>query len=582
MPITDTPITLENLRHLEVRERFRDDWRLNPDLYWPFLRPCTVKLLLVADDGLDFSEGDFGLSTFVRSLLDMPGRHARFEITLAHIDNVAGSRLMSGESRIAQRIPSFKFDNGTHFGTGMYDAVFLFGIDPAYGGSRGADYPADRLSDTELRALTQFMNAGGGVFATGDHGSLGRALCHAIPRVRGMRLWQSTPGVGGADEVSMSGSRRNDTNRPPGTSSFADQSDDVPQTIQPRMYARRNGLFRYTYPHPLLCGPRGAIRVMPDHPHEGECVEPSATGANLNFGGALGAEYPAATDGGPRPLPELISTNSVLGGTRSGGKDPTQSQTFGGICAYDGHRAGIGRVVTDATWHHFVNVNLIGLFNDGGLPPGHVWRNGFLSSASGQAHFEEIKAYYRNLAVWLSRPERIRCMNSRLYWTLLWDERVMEAVLTTTDIPLAKLDLGAIRLIGQHARDVLGRFAGRCQGVRLALDLVYERLPRLIPEIDPWWPEPDPLREKFDGVEWLDGSQLFDIAIGSALVALREAFPSPDEKSVRKLEGDQIEKVLREGANAGLQRALDSMVASAELLASVPKAVAAQKPTRKR
>lgn len=580
MPIIDTPLTIENLRHLELRERFRDDWRLNPETYWPFLRPCTVKLLLVADGGLDFSEGDFGLSTFVRSLLAMPGRHARFEITLAHINNVAGSQLMSAETRVAQRIPSFKFDNAAHFGTGMYDAVFLFGIDSNFGG-RGAGYPSDRLSDNELRAVTQFMNAGGGVFATGDHGSLGRALCHAIPRARGMRLWQSTPGVGGLDEVSMGGARRNDTNRPPGTSSFSDQSDDVPQTIQPRMYARRNGLFRYTYPHPLLCGPRGVIRVMPDHPHEGECVEPSATGANLNFGGALGAEYPAAIDGGPRPLPELISTNSVLGGTRSG-KDPTQSQTFGGICAYDGHRAGIGRVVTDATWHHFVNVNLIGLFNDSGLTPGHVWRNGFLSSASGQAHFEEIKSYYRNLAVWLSRPERIRCMNSRLYWTLLWDERVMEAVLTATDIPLAKLDLGAIRLIGQHARDVLGRFAGRCQGVRLALDLLYERLPPLIPEIDPWWPEPDPLREKFDGVEWLDGTQLFDIAIGSALVALREAFPEPDEKTVRKLEGEQIEKVLREGAGTGVQRALESMVASAELLASVSKITAAQKPRKKR
>ncbi|WP_062357915.1 hypothetical protein [Pseudoxanthomonas mexicana] len=271
----------------------------------------------------------------------------------------------------------------------------------------------------------------------------------------------------------------------------------------------------------------------------------------------------------------------MLGGTRSG-KDPTHSQTFGGICAYDGHRAGIGRVVADATWHHFVNVNLVGLFNDSGLAPGHVWRNGFLSSASGQTHFEEIKSYYRNLAVWLSRPERIRCMNSRLYWTLLWDERVMEAVLTTTDIPLAKLDLGSIRLIGQHARDVLGRFAGRCQGVRLALDLLYERLPPLIPDIDPWWPEPGPLHEKFDGVEWLDGTQLFDIAIGSALVALREAFPSPDEKSVRKLEGEQIEKVLQEGVGAGVKRALESMVASAELLASVPKHAAAQKTGKKR
>jgi len=562
----------ENLLNLQLRERFRDELRIQPEIFWPYLRPCTVRLLLLADGTLDFSEQDFGLSTFVRSLLDMPGRHARFQITLAHINGVADSRLMAGESRISNRIKSFKFDNGTHFGTNMYDAVFLFGIATSY--SRGNGYPSDRLSDNELRALTQYMNAGGGLFATGDHGMLGRPLCHAIPRARNMRRWQSTSAQLSEDQVSMEGQRRNDTNRPPaGSSSFADQSDDVPQTVQPRLYERRSGLFRYSFPHPLLCGPNGMIRVMPDHPHEGECVEPTSTDATLNFGGALGPEYPDAIDGGPRPLAEVISTSTVLSGTRSGNKDPTLAQSFGGICAYDGHRAGIGRVVTDATWHHFVNVNLIGLFNDAGLPAGHVWRNGFLSSAAGQTHFENVKAYYRNLAVWLAPPERIRCMNSRLYWTLLWDERVMEAVLTTTDIKLASTQSHVLQLIGRHARDVLGRYAGRCQSVRLALDLIRYRLPRLIPDIDPWWPEPGPLREKFDGVDWLDGSPLMDIAIGSALVALREAFPEPDEKNVRELEGERLEKVLIDGASQGIELALKSLSTSAEqirdLLSSV-------------
>ena len=85
--------------------------------------------------------------------------------------------------------------------------------------------------------------------------------------------------------------------------------------------------------------------------------------------------------------------------------------SFGGISAYDGHRSGVGRVVTDATWHHFVNINLVG---DIGEPEGTVKSLGFLASASGQAHFEEIKTYYRNIATWLARPENISCMNSRL------------------------------------------------------------------------------------------------------------------------------------------------------------------------
>jgi hypothetical protein len=311
-------------------------------------------------DGLDFSDDNFGLATFVRSLLDMPGLYVRFVITLAHIGNPSVTAMMAGEARIARRITQFKFDDPAHFAVDMYDEVMLFGIASFFGGrgtaSNGQPYPSDRLADPELRALTDFMNSGGGLFATGDHGNLGRFLGNAVPRARNMRLWQSTSAQNALDEVSMTGERRNDTNRIGSSpeSQFDDQSDDVPQVINPRIYSRRTGLFRYTFPHPLLCGPNGVIRVMPDHPHEGECVEPSNNSLQINeFGAAQGPEYPAANDGGARPLPEIISTSSVLAGTTSSGKDPTVAHTFGGICAYDGHRAGVGRVVTDATLASF-------------------------------------------------------------------------------------------------------------------------------------------------------------------------------------------------------------------------------------
>jgi hypothetical protein len=561
-----THLTDENRRLLEFRRDFASELVVKPELIWPFLRPCSVKVLIVVD-GLDFSEGGFGLSTFVRTLLDMPGRHVRFRITLAHINGAAANQMMAGEARITRRITNFKFDDPGHFAVDMYDEVFLFGIATTFFGrgtaSNGQPYPADRLADPELRVLTQFMNAGGGLFATGDHGSLGKALCHAVPRARNMRLWQSTSAQVADDQVSMGGPRRNDTNRlgHDGLSQFNDQSDDIPQRIQPKMYSRRNGLFRYLYPHPLLCGPRGVIRVMPDHPHEGECVEPSNPNLALNIGGALGPEYPASIDAGARPLPEVISTNTVLAGTTSGGKQATVAQSFGGIAAYDGHRAGIGRVVTDATWHHFVNVNLTG---DAGAAVLDPKRQGFLASAAGQAHFEEIKAYFRNLAVWMAPPARIRCMNSRLAWDLVWTDRVMEAVLSTPDVRLEALDIGVIALIGRHARDVLGRYAGQCQSVRLVLDLVLQRaIPKLIPEIDPWMPEPERLVKGFDGVQWFDASPVLDIALGGALVALREAFPEPSEELAAKLERENLEEVLQKGALEGLERGFKSAVTAA-------------------
>ncbi len=558
-------LSVENRRLLDFRRDFEQKYQLEPELFWPFWRPCQVKVLIVVD-GLDFSEANFGLATFVRSLLDIPGSYVRFRITLAHINAASPSQMMDGESRIANRITGFKFDNPAHFGVDMYDEVFLLGIATSFFGrgtaSDGQPYPSDRLADPELSILTEFMNADGGLFATGDHGSLGRPLSHAIPRVRNMRLWQSTAAQNADDEVSMTGEKRNDTNRRGHdvTSEFNDQSDDVPQPIQPKIYQRRNGIFRFRFPHPLLCGPNGVIRVMPDHPHEGECIEPPDP--DLDLGGPLGPEYPNAVVAGARPLPEVITISTVLSGTTSSGKDPTVAQSFGGISAYDGHRAGVGRVVTDATWHHFVNINLVGEIGTPG-PKGV----GFLDTPAGQAHFEEIKAYYRNLAVWLARPERIQCMNARLSWTLVWSDRVLEAVLTTADIRVADVDVRIFHIIGRHARDVLGRFAGRCQSVRLVLDLVLQRaIPDLIPEIDPWIPEPQELRERFDGIEWFDASPLLDIAFGAALVALREAFPQPDATTSRDLETERVVEIMADGARVGLERGFGSMTSAARLI----------------
>jgi hypothetical protein len=405
------------------------------------------------------------------------------------------------------------------------------------------------------------MNGKGGLFATGDHGDLGRALCHAIPRARNMRLWQSTSNQFSEDEVSMAGGRRNDTNRRGNdmASDFDDQSDDVPQEIQPKLYSRRRGLFRYTFPHPLLCGPGGMIRVMPDHAHEGECIEPTDVTLDLNFTGPLGPEYPLGAGGAARPLPEIIATSSVLTGTTSGFKEPTLAQNFGSICAYDGHRANIGRVVTDATWHHFVNVNLTG---DLGAPAGSTKRLGFLASPAGQAHFEQIKAYFRNLAVWLARPERISCMNARLSWSLLWSDRVIESVLSTADIKLAESRVTTFRLIGQHARDVLGRYAGACQALSLVIDLVLERaIPNLVPSIDPWR---NTRQEVADDIGWFDGTPLIDIALGGGLVALRQMLPNPESENVAKLDSDQLRKVMAEGGTAAVAQAMKSLAASAK------------------
>lgn len=563
-------LSVENLQLLElVRERDRLQIVEPAKLFPLIFRPCVVRVLVVADSTIDFSLANFGLRTFVETLLTMPGYHVRFAVTLAHIDNRSGASMMDpdptpgpgGVDRIARRIPQFKFDDAGHFRPDMYDQVWLFGFATSY--ARGAGYPADRLSDAELGALTEFMNAGGGLFATGDHGSLGAALSGAVPRARSMRLW-GPPGDPAASEVSMTRARRNDTNRqgPSAGSQFDDESDDVPQPITPKMYHRRFGPWRFSYPHPLLCSPSGVIRVMPDHPHEGQCIEPANADQDVTWVAPPVKEYPPGAGGGPRPLPEVISTNSVLAGNVSGFKEPVNAQTFGGISAYDGHRAGVGRVVTDSTWHHFLNINLVGTLN---VPAGNPKRLGFLFSAAGLAHLEQIKTYFRNIAVWIARPTNIACMRKRLLWGLIWNERVMEAVMTSADVPLARIDARLYWDIGRHARDVLANYVGACQARKL---VVYELEP-LFPKpwlelIDPWRPVPPrgpvPLP---DPVPWIDPEILLDMALGGALAAIREEYPDPDPKKLDRIEKG-LDKAVAKGVRAAVAAGLESFEASAK------------------
>jgi hypothetical protein len=357
------------------------------------------------------------------------------------------------------------------------------------------------------------------------------------------------------DQVSMDGPVRNDTNRvgrDAGTQ-FDDQSDDVPQEIQPTLYRSRvSPWLEARYPHPLLCGRTGVIRVLPDHPHEGECVEPTDLTATYPFDGT--PEYPPATGGGPIP-PEVIAKSSVPAGntatqTFPGGttaKDATQAHSFGAICAYDGHRAGIGRVVTDATWHHFVNVNLVGEVAE---PEASVKGRGFLASSEGEAHFENVKAYYRNIAVWISPASSHTCFRRKLFWGLLYQHRVMEAVLATPELSIERANVSLYYQIGSHARDVLGKSATRCQSLRFVIDLLWPEIPELIPEIDPWippLPEPDPPTPP-----WVDPTPLLSVALGGALVALREAFPYPSVDITDEVD-ERADELIERGAAIALR-----------------------------
>lgn len=537
----------QNREILDARLAASDLQRFRPPhIFW---RRCNLRILMVTDN-LSFSPtDDFGLGTFVKILLDTT-RYGRPRITLANIGPWRAAHAnpdYQGEDRIVDRIQNFRFDNPDHFSADKFDVVFLFGITSNYASSLRN---GGTLEDTEIAALNAFQDGDGGLFATGDHGRLGWALCSRVARARDMRYWDNYPNsANSTNEVSMGGPRRNDTNVfRNGSNIFNDQSDDVPQTITPRIYQRSNALFRVRYPHPLLCGPNGIIRVMPDHPHEGECKIPDSLGETITVGASNAPEYPNATGGGARPVPEIISWNRVAAGRVSGSKDSTVAHSFPGICAYDGHRAGVGRVVTDATWHHFVNVNLVGIEGAGG-----VYGQGFLYSASGRASFEEIKSYYRNLMVWLCRPSLLNCIRSSLLLSVAIDARVQEAVLTTSGARIGTLNAKTLWLIGRHARDALGRFASLCQTHQFILELIPELTWRAF--IDPWGPmERDDLDATVDNLPLMDLSPALDTVLGASIVSVYNAFFEKDRESLTKLSVEHVQDAGLEGAKEGLEQ----------------------------
>ena len=464
------------------------------DRRW-FLR-CRVNILIVTDSSSGgFGSAGFHLGEILNVLGSDPWSWVQFHVTKAH----------RGVDPAGDVIDNFRFN--THDLSG-YSQIWLFGIERS----------ANPLSAAELRALSEFMEAGGGVFATGDHEDLGRAMCAEVPRVRSMRRWYY-PNAGPNGEPvapSQSGSDRHDTVILPGN-----QSDQVPQPIRPRYYTRRANtiLKEYRYPHPVLCGPDGVITYLPDHMHEGLCEVPSNLSQTYTFDGLSVKEYPDTTDGHANP-PEVIAWAT----TRN-----TDGDEFGVLAAWDGHRSGgRGRVLVDATWHHWFNINLTGFVANAGDPVvGPKWQS--------------IQAYFRNVALWLARPTLQECLRNG-GWLIA--THYYDILITYQPLDRVKNHYGYFTQLGIFARDAMGRLASQCQRTQWTIDWsdFFEI------EFNPWWrwPRPDP-------PPWLDPIEFETIVAGGIVHALLEKFGAEKEPGRLMNAGKDLQAVASEGARASLR-----------------------------
>lgn len=468
------------------------------DRFYPWRRPCPQKILMVTDGYIgsflngSFSNYYFGLSAVIDTLLDQTDYFVNFKLTLAHrqVDtNKPSGPITSPEyKRYGPNFENFRFTTGASdiktnktFNIDDYDQIWLFGV-------RTLDQ--FRLSDGELSLLTDWMEKGGGVFATGDHADLGAGLCSRVPRASKMRMWTDVlNSVGNVikSPPNPTGVDRHDTlvkghdNR----YTFDDESDDIPMKISPKFYYKWSWhpFLQRKHPHPILCGKDGVIDILPDHPHEGEVIESNQVKINdvLVNGND---EFPKYLGNNFRP--EVIAHAHVQAdhtNLNDSNKGAANGKTFGAIGAYDGYKTNVGRVIVDSTWHHWFDVNLIGRpegnLNTAPFDDTNPKTEGFNATASGQAEYKRIQNYFINTGLWLAPKSDRQCMLKGLVWYYVFRYPAVERL----NPKLSILELGVT------ARDALGRVAGQCnltswifEILPVEFDLAFTRLNKKLPE----------------------------------------------------------------------------------------------------
>ena len=376
-----------------------------------YFRPLRLfqraDILVVVDTEIATQPGvGFGVGSVIELIRQTTVGCLRFRVDIA-LRNGESPHVVNSPAPYAPNYRGFRFDMVADGDSVIdkYEQIWCFGFKPSNSGSNNdaeIDQPSSfPASDAELAKLSQWMDdRKGGLFGTGDHHFLGASMCRQIPRLGTMRRWTNADGVppiGTPDRI--------DTLRPPSSAYMPGapggplalgngphQGDLEPQPIRwatwqsvfwPFLYRRR--------PHPVLCHPTlGPIDVMPDHAHEGLCVPVSEInlGATYDFGQGSHPEYPDAVGAGPKPTPFIAAYGSTLGDPPYNfqkGPQPARS-SFPMISVYDGHKAGVGRVATDSTWHHWMDVNI-----------------GQMQTAD-NSDWKKIERYFINLAVWLCPP----------------------------------------------------------------------------------------------------------------------------------------------------------------------------------
>jgi hypothetical protein len=267
----------------------------------------TQRLLLVCDGLLQFDNSLFGLNDLSSELSEISEFGANVCVTCRGPTDALLFNDLVGNNDL------------------NYEQVWIFA-------QRGAEPAAPLLAAPDVAALTEFMNLGGGVFITGDHGGLGRCIGSSVTRIRQMRRWD-------AINSPAEGNGRIVTSMPYTETPELDEIDAIIKPIFPEFVRPNASIHKLTFHRA-----NRVLRWLPDHRHEG----------NL--------EFCDRSDFGEHAL--AVSTVAwamawnqmpgVNGAMHSPRKVPV-------INCFDPDLAPgttWGPIVVDSTFHHFLNGNI--------------------------------------------------------------------------------------------------------------------------------------------------------------------------------------------------------------------------------
>jgi hypothetical protein len=226
-----------------------------------------------------------------------------------------------------------------------FDELWLFAVDTG-----------DGLTVADCRGITRFRQRGGGILSTRDHQDLGSSLC-------------TLGGVGRAHFFHTKHPDPDETRR-------ARDDQDTKDISWPNYHSGSNGDYQPVTTiepvHELMrrdAAPSGRIEYFPAHPHEG----------------GVG-------------VPEDESHARVI----ATGTSRVTKRPFNLIVAFektqDDHGNLLGRAIAESSFHHFVDYNWdtsMGCPSFLAEPPGDRIKRE-------PERLEDVKAYARNLALWLA------------------------------------------------------------------------------------------------------------------------------------------------------------------------------------